>query len=173
MRWKCWKGTKSSAEPSTPCDDRLTRIRQFVGGAGEVCGAGSGPCGFFAQMKETRRGELGRWGESVAAGHLVAAGHRIIERNWRHRRSEIDLIATIGETTVFVEVKVRSSADWEDVHDVVHSSQRRRLVQAAHAFLRLRRGVPGHPRFDVIHITMLDGGWRLDHVVGAFLPIQV
>lgn len=124
-------------------------------------------------MKDTSRGELGRWGESVAAGHLVAAGHCIIERNWRHRRSEIDLIATIGETTVFVEVKVRSSADWENVSDVVHSSQRRRLVQAAHAFLRLRRGVPGHPRFDVIHITMLDGGWRLDHVVDAFLPIHV
>ena len=124
-------------------------------------------------MKETSRGELGRWGESVAARHLVAAGHRIIERNWRHRRSEIDLIATIGETTVFVEVKVRSSSDWEDVHDVLHSSQRRRLIQAAHAFLRQRRGVPGDPRFDVIHITMLEGGWRLKHVMDAFLPIHL
>jgi putative endonuclease len=127
---------------------------------------------FFAPMKEMRRGELGRWGESVAAGHLVAKGHRIIERNWRHRRCEIDLIATIGETTVFVEVKVRSSVDWEEVGDVVHSGQRRRLIRAAHAFLRLRKNVPGKPRFDVIHITMIEGGWRLDHVVDAFLPLH-
>jgi len=56
--------------------------------------------------------ELGRAGEDVAARHLRDAGYRILERNWRCRFGEIDLIAGRGELTVFVEVKTRSTVDY-------------------------------------------------------------
>ena len=119
------------------------------------------------------KGELGRWGEDMAAGHLVACGHRVLARNWRHRRCEIDLIATNGDQTIFVEVKVRSSTAWEQTEELLSSAQRRRLIHAAHAFLRSRQAMSGPPRFDIIHITRSRKGWRLDHVVDAFLPIHV
>lgn len=122
-------------------------------------------------MKEQNRAELGRWGESVAAGHLVATGHAIVARNWRHRRSEIDLIATCGPETVFVEVKVRGSDEWESTETVVRPDQRRRLIRAANAFLKTRAQLPGRARFDVIHIVLHDGGWKLEHVADAFLPL--
>lgn len=53
------------------------------------------------------RRRLGQWGENYAASHLEANGYHIIERNWRCREGEVDLVARDGETLVFVEVKTR------------------------------------------------------------------
>ncbi|MDQ2796203.1 MAG: YraN family protein, partial [Actinomycetota bacterium] len=52
---------------------------------------------------------VGRFGEQVAAEHLTSAGLTILERNWRCRDGELDLIARDGSALVFVEVKTRSS----------------------------------------------------------------
>ena len=54
------------------------------------------------------RKRLGAWGESVAAHSLEAQGYRILDRNWRCARGEIDLIAQAGAELVFVEVKTRT-----------------------------------------------------------------
>ena len=56
--------------------------------------------------------ELGRRGEQLAVDHLEARGMRVIERNWRCRLGEIDLVARDGDDTVFVEVKTRTTADY-------------------------------------------------------------
>lgn len=53
------------------------------------------------------RKRLGHWGETVAAHHLEAQGYEIVERNWRCREGEIDLVARAGQKWVFVEVKTR------------------------------------------------------------------
>lgn len=53
------------------------------------------------------RKRLGQWGETVAAHHLEAKGYEIVERNWRCREGEIDLVARTGQEWVFVEVKTR------------------------------------------------------------------
>ena len=121
-------------------------------------------------MKEIVEVERGVWGERIAAGHLVAAGYRIVERNWRYRRSEIDLIATRGHETIFVEVKVRGAKHCGDIEDLISAAQRRRLIQAAHMFLVSRRGMPDRARFDLIRIVTDDRGWKLEHVPDAFLP---
>ena len=55
----------------------------------------------------TNRKKLGEWGESVAAVHLQAKGYKIIKRNWRTSRGEIDIVARIEESYIFVEVKTR------------------------------------------------------------------
>jgi len=53
------------------------------------------------------RKKLGAWGESVAAIRLQAKGYEIIERNWRTRRGEIDIVARLEGDYIFVEVKTR------------------------------------------------------------------
>ncbi len=59
------------------------------------------------QRKKDGRKKLGAWGEAVAAHHLQAKGYEIVQRNWRCRLGEIDLVAQAGTELVFVEVKTR------------------------------------------------------------------
>lgn len=53
---------------------------------------------------------IGRHAESAAAAHLVSSGHIIVDRNWRTRYCEVDIITTKNQTVYFVEVKYRSNA---------------------------------------------------------------
>src|SRR5690606_10776232 len=68
--------------------------------------------GAMSNPSPDQRRSLGRWGENLAANHLAAEGLTIIERNWRCRDGEIDLVARDGETFVFVEVKTRRGRDF-------------------------------------------------------------
>lgn len=56
--------------------------------------------------------ELGRRGEQLAVDHLEARGMAVIDRNWRCRLGEIDIVARDGRDTVFIEVKTRTSHDY-------------------------------------------------------------
>ena len=56
--------------------------------------------------------ELGRHGEQLAVDHLEARGMQVLDRNWRCRLGEIDIVARDGGETVFIEVKTRTSHDY-------------------------------------------------------------
>ncbi|KKS22640.1 MAG: hypothetical protein UU80_C0004G0030 [candidate division WWE3 bacterium GW2011_GWA1_41_8] len=56
--------------------------------------------------------EKGKLGEEIAAKYLIGKGYRIVERNWNCRWGELDIIASKGDTTVFVEVKYRTSLQY-------------------------------------------------------------
>lgn len=99
-----------------------------------------------------RRAWTGRFGESQVVAELEQQGHRILQRNWRWRRAEVDVISTDGTALVFHEVKCRSGRDTLTSDPMMwwpHVAQQRRLVQAAHAFVRQRPGTPDRLRFDV------------------------
>ena len=86
-----------------------------------------------------RRAWTGRLGESLVVAELEQQGHRILQRNWRWRRAEVDVISTDGTALVFHEVKCRSGRDTLTLDPMMwwpHVAQQRRLVQAAHAFVR-------------------------------------
>jgi putative endonuclease len=114
--------------------------------------------------------ERGRWGERLACAHFLAQGHAILERNFRHRRCEVDLIVKCRSETVFVEVKVRSTDVWQDPVHLVSTDQQKRILRAAHAFLKTRRNSQGSSRFDIIYITFSGSDWRLEHIENAFWP---
>ena len=114
---------------------------------------------------------LGRWGETLAAQYLVAGGYRILERNWRSGRSEIDLIALHEGAFVFIEVKLRSERGPVVGLDSLQETQQARIIHAAHRFLCTRKETLPHTRFDVICIRYGPSGWRLDHWVEAFHPL--
>jgi putative endonuclease len=107
---------------------------------------------------------LGREGEARAARFLEDRGYRIVARNVRADRVEIDLIARHGKMLVFVEVKSRRKSEHGHAAEAVDGRKQRRLRRGAHAWLasnpieaRRTRG----RRFDVV-TCLLDGHLRAD-----------
>ena len=85
--------------------------------------------------------------EDLCAELLRASGMRLLERNWRCRHGEIDLIAEEGGTVVFAEVRQRSSSGFGGAAESITSAKRDRLLAAARLYLSLRP--EAHCRFDV------------------------
>jgi putative endonuclease len=129
-------------------------------------------------MSPDLRRTRGSLGERIAADHLVEAGYEILDRNYRTRRGELDLIAADADAIVFCEVKTRVAGGRsgpELALDAVGPAKRRRLRRLAVAWLRDRRATGGAPhrerlRFDAIGITISPGGrlLALEHVTDAF-----
>lgn len=93
--------------------------------------------------------------EALAAEFLQARGLAIVERNYRCRGGEIDLIARDGETLIFVEVRMRSGAAFGGAAASITAAKRRRLAFAAlHYLARLDREPPC--RFDAVLLAGLD-----------------
>lgn len=111
--------------------------------------------------KTRRRGLVGEW---VAATYLIVQGYRILERRYRTRHGEIDLIVRRGGTIAFVEVKVRPSLDLALLS--ISPRQSRRIVNAASLWLAGQDRLEDLDlRFDVIAVT---ASAIPAHVEGAF-----
>jgi len=93
----------------------------------------------------------------MAAAFLVARGLVILERNFRCRRGEIDIIARDGETLVFAEVRLRTRRDFGGAAASIGTRKRSRLTAAALFYLGRRSGPPPC-RFDAILLDSLDDG---------------
>jgi putative endonuclease len=112
---------------------------------------------------------VGRVGEALAEAHLVRLGYRLIERRFRLRNGEIDLVMADGRTVVFVEVRRRRSERGGDPLESIDARKRGRLIRAARVFLA-RRGLGESPcRFDVVAIRDREGGRpEIRHISDAF-----
>ncbi len=110
----------------------------------------------------------GRWGERLAAWYLFCHGYRILDRNWRCGRYEIDIVARERRTgtLVFTEVKTRSRMDYGLPRDAVTAQKRLFLTRAAQGYLKARRDPDAHTRFDVIEVYTKP--LRVVHLPGAF-----
>lgn len=87
--------------------------------------------------------ELGRAGEARAARHLESLGFVIIDRNWRCREGELDLVATRERELAIVEVKTRRGTDFGHPFEAVDERKRARLWRLAHSWVREH---PDHAR---------------------------
>lgn len=111
------------------------------------------------------RAEAGRAGEDEAARYLEARGMRLVARNFRTRRGEIDLIVLDGEALVFVEVKAWSVFSSGELERALDGRKIDRIVETAKIFLlRNRQYSCMSVRFDVVFI----GGGDLRHLASAF-----
>src|SRR2546428_8317402 len=97
----------------------------------------------------TGRSVLGEEGERAAARFLEARGYRILERNYRTRRGEIDLIAEDGRMLVFVEVKVRLDDRFGGPAAAITRAKQARIALLAQQYLVWRRGGGRACRFGV------------------------
>ncbi|UPT72851.1 MAG: YraN family protein [Elusimicrobiota bacterium] len=109
------------------------------------------------------RAETGRAAEDAAAALLSAKGMTILERNFRAKVGELDLVARHGDEIVFVEVRARASSAFGGAAASVGGAKRRKLILAAKVWLQARRW-DGPCRFDVVAI---DAG-RAEHIPAAF-----
>ena len=99
----------------------------------------------------TRRGHEA---ETRAAAYLEARGLRLLERNFRVRGGEIDLICRDGKTLVFVEVRLRRNADYGGAGASVTSAKQGRIILAAQHYLSANEKTDNDCRFDCV---LLDG----------------
>ena len=116
----------------------------------------------------TARQRLGDAGEEAAANLLAQRGYRIVARNHRCTRGEVDLIAEQGELLVFVEVRTRATRAFGAPEETVGLAKRRRVVSAARDFLARRRGPERGVRFDVVAVVDGPRGPQLTHFENAF-----
>jgi putative endonuclease len=97
----------------------------------------------------------GAQAEALAATFLAGQGLAIIERNWRRRCGELDLIAREGDTLVFVEVRLRTRGDFGGAAASITAAKRARMIAAAGLYLaRVGRTPPC--RFDAVLLDALD-----------------
>ena len=106
----------------------------------------------------------GNAGEQAACDFLTTNGWKIIGRNVRMGRNEIDIIAEKRKTIAFIEVKRRSSINYGRPAEAVNAEKQRRIVQAAALYIESNGLENADIRFDVIEV--LPGEIR--HIKGAF-----
>lgn len=117
---------------------------------------------------------LGRQGEQLAAEYLIRKGFRILERNYRSRRNEIDIIALDRGTLCFIEVKTRGSLEKGHPIEAVTPQKQKEIIKAAKAYLLTLDNREPDCRFDVITILagpfedMDPGVVAIEHVIDAF-----
>ena len=97
--------------------------------------------------------ELGKAGEQIAADYLKKKGYRIITRNWRYRKAEIDIIAEANGVLVVIEVKTRSSNHYGNPQDFISKEKIRLLVLATDAYIT-KKEITLQVRFDIVSVLI-------------------
>jgi putative endonuclease len=119
-------------------------------------------------MSDDARQSLGKRGEDLACAELQRRGYAILDRRYRTRLGEIDIVARHGGAIVFVEVKARASDRFGAPAEAVTGAKQRRLVQMAVDFLSRRRLHDQPCRFDVVAVSFERGEPRIEIYEGAF-----
>ena len=111
--------------------------------------------------------ELGKKGEQLAVDYLLKSGYKIIERNYRFDKAEVDIIAKKQDILAIIEVKTRSSIDFGNPQDFVKPKQIKRLVKAVDEYITVN-DLNVEVRFDIIAIVKENKGFNIEHLENAF-----
>ena len=111
--------------------------------------------------------ELGKEGERLAVKHLIENGYDILEKNWRHMKAEVDIIARKADVLVVVEVKTRSSDYWNTPEKAVGYKKINMLMGAIDYYVQ-QRNLDVEVRFDIIAIIKNEKASSINHIEDAF-----
>jgi putative endonuclease len=112
--------------------------------------------------------EIGQRGEEMAVSFLKGLNYQILERNYRCKLGEVDIIARDNDTLVFIEVRTRSSLAFGLPQESINRRKRHQISKVALEFI-LRKKMKNTPaRFDVIAISLEPGKEKVDHIRDAF-----
>lgn len=111
--------------------------------------------------------ELGELGEELAVEELKKNGYEIVERNWRHKKAEVDIIARKNNVLAIVEVKTRSSDYMGNPEDFVSPKKIKMLVEAVNEYV-ISKNLNVEVRFDIIAIIKNENRLTLEHLEDAF-----
>lgn len=111
---------------------------------------------------------VGRRGEELAARHLVGAGMQLLDRNWRCRAGEVDIVVRDGPAVVFVEVRTRRTIRLGGPLESVTPAKVARMARVAQSWLACYGPFRGQVRLDVLGLLLGPGGAvRIAHVAGV------
>lgn len=115
------------------------------------------------------RTQFGKGGEDLAVSHLKRKGYKIIDRNFRTPRGEIDIVARHRDTLVFVEVKTRRSLKFGNPKGAITPAKRRKISLVALEYLLKTRGTTRiKARFDVVTIQQTADRPMVEVIANAF-----
>lgn len=112
--------------------------------------------------------KFGRAGEDLAAKHLESAGYIILDRNWRWRQWELDLVCQHKDELVFVEVKSRASNGLQSGIEALTPAKCRKLIKAAAHYLSEKDLWDRPCRFDLVSISGNCESMKLEHIESVF-----
>ena len=143
--------------------ERRTRMiveAMLVLGYAACCGSGM----TYARQR------LGVQGESIACEELEKRGYTVLERRYRTRFGEIDIVASDQGTIVFVEVKTKTDCSFSDPVESVTKQKQRRLVSMAEQYVAYKRLDTTPCRFDVVAVDASVAPLRITIYQDAFRP---
>ena len=112
--------------------------------------------------------DLGIRGERLAAQYLERLGYTIVARNFRFGHREIDLVARLGDTVAFVEVKTRKGRGYGHPLEAITALKRREVERVAAYWLRRHGGRGLRYRFDAVAIIVGEGRPIIEHIPSAW-----
>ena len=114
-----------------------------------------------------RNDAVGRYGEELAARHLTGAGMALLDRNWRCREGEIDLVLRDGDALVVCEVKTRTDESHGSPHEAVTPAKLERLQRLGERWAQAHGVRPPETRIDLVAVLRPPRGRSvLEHVRG-------
>ena len=109
----------------------------------------------MAQKKESSK--FGRIAESFAASYLSSKGYKIVDRNFRSKFGEIDIIATKDNNLVFVEVKARTNNLFGLPEESVTQSKLKKIIKTAEYYFFIHPKLPKTQRIEVVSLIIEEG----------------
>ena len=110
--------------------------------------------------------QKGKLGEEIALKYITSKGGKIIEKNYRTKIGEVDLIAKLNGEIVFVEVKSRSNINYGYPSEAVNYKKRKKITTVAKFYILDNSLQDTSIRFDVIEVYLNDR--KINHIVNAF-----
>jgi putative endonuclease len=114
--------------------------------------------------------ELGKKGEGIAVKYLIEKGYKILSRNYIFKKAEIDIIATIGNEIIFVEVKTRTSSYLTDPSLLVPMKKQKQIIKASDNYVK-----EFHPekewRYDIMIVITNKEYTSVEHIEDAYYPM--
>jgi putative endonuclease len=111
---------------------------------------------------------LGKEGERLAERYLQNKGYKLVERNYRCRAGELDLIVLDRRVVVFVEVKTRTGHGFGSPLEAVEFRKQRKMIHAAQFFLAAKGLQQRDARFDVVGVSWAGREPIVEHIENAF-----
>lgn len=114
--------------------------------------------------------ELGQKGEELALNHLFTKGYELIEKNYKWKNAEVDIICKKNNILVIVEVKTRNSIALGEPYLSVTRGKQRQIIKVTNQFIQ-QHNVQEEIQFDVISIILNQHQTKIEHIENAFYPI--
>ena len=114
-----------------------------------------------------KHNQLGKEGEDAATNFLLKKGHKILVRNYRFKKAEVDIISKEKDTVVFTEVKLRSAKIFGLPEEFVTRKKKLLMKQAAEEFIN-QLGQETEIRFDIISVLKNKSNFEIVHIEDAF-----